>query len=226
MPSVLLCLRAAGEAEALAGGLAERGLTAARAATGEKALEAAFAAKPDFVAVETDLPGISGFEVCRVLKRDRRTASVPVVLIGTASGRAEMLAGFEAGASEFLTRPLDPRLFAARVDALLRHLRESAPGLRLAAGPVTLDTADHTVEVKGARVLLTGKEFGLLELFLRRPGKLLSGEFILGMVWGDARKAGSHTLTVHIQRLRGKLGPAAGRLIETVHGLGYRLNTK
>lgn len=89
-----------------------------------------------------------------------------------------------------------------------------------------MDTADHTVEVKGSRVLLTGKEFALLELFLRRPGKLLSGDFIRGMVWGAERTAGSHTLTVHIQRLRGKLGPAAGRLIETVHGLGYRLNIK
>lgn len=159
-------------------------------------------------------------------ERDLRTAAVPVVLIGTASGRAEMLAGFEAGASEFLMRPLDPHLFAARVEALLRHLWESVPGLRLAAGAVTMDTADHTVEIKGSRVLLTGKEFALLELFLRRPGKLLSGDFIKGMVWGAERPSGSHTLTVHIQRLRGKLGPAAGRLIETVHGLGYRLNTK
>lgn len=226
MPNILLCLRGSAEAAALSGGLSARGLTSSRAASGEQALEAAFAARPDFIAVEADLPGISGYEVCRVLKRDQRTAAVPVVLIGTASGRAEMLAGFEAGASEFLTRPLDPHLFAARVEALLRHLWESRPGLRLAAGKVAMDTADHTVEVKGSRVRLTGKEFALLELFLRRPGKLLSADFILGLVWGGSRRAGSHTLTVHMQRLRGKLGPACKGLLETVHGLGYRLNTK
>lgn len=226
MPEVLLCLCDTAEAAALSAGLAARGMTVSRVATGEEALESAFASKRDFVAVETDLPGINGFEVCRVLKRDLRTAATPVVLIGTASSRTEMLAGFEAGASEFLVRPLDPRLFAARVEALLRHLWESMPGLKLDVGPITMDTADHTVEVEGSVVRLTGKEFALLELFLRRPGKLLNTDFILGMVWGGARRGGSHTLTVHIQRLREKLGPAACRLIETIHGLGYRLNTK
>ncbi|MBI4801188.1 MAG: response regulator transcription factor [Elusimicrobia bacterium] len=226
MPNVLLCLRGAAEAASLAAGLAARGLTVSRVATGEQALESAFASNRDFVAVETDLPGINGFEVCRVLKRDLRTAAVPVVLIGTSTGRAEILAGFEAGACEFLTRPLDPQLFAAKVEALLRHLWESLPALKLAVGPITMDTADHMVEVKGSPVRLTGKEFALLELFLRRPGKLLNSDFILGMVWGGDRRGGSHTLTVHVQRLRQKLGPGACRLLETIHGLGYRLNPK
>jgi len=226
MPDVLLCLRGAAEAASLTAGLAARGMTVSRVATGEEALESAFASKRDLAAVETDLPGINGFEVCRVLKRDLRTSAAPVVLIGTAAGRAEMLAGFEAGASEFLTRPLDPRLFAARMEALLRHLWESMPALRLAVGPITMDTAGHLAEVKGSPVRLTGKEFALLELFLRRPGKLLGTYFILGMVWGGDRRGGSHTLTVHVQRLRQKLGPGAARLIETIHGLGYRLNPR
>lgn len=203
--------------------LIDRGFSVIHIQTGEKALELALASPPEFAAVQVELSGISGLEVCRCLKRDMRTSSVPVLLIGAHNNRSEVLAGFEAGASEFLVQPLDPQVFVAHVEALLRHVREVKPNLKLQIGQILMDTESHVVKIEDKQVHFPRKEFALLELFMRRPERLMSSEFILGMVWGGDREVGSHSLAVHIQRLRKKLGDKTGRLIETIHGLGYKL---
>lgn len=223
MPKILLYLIDNSESALLEKALKSNGFETSFVRTGEKAFESLLSAQPDIVTIETELPGMNGFEVCRLFKADARTMSLPVILIGTHNSRSEILAGFEAGACEFLVRPLDPRLFVAHVQALFRHVREIRPNLVLKAGIVALDTENHTVVSGNRPVRLARKEFALLELFMRRVGKLLSSQFILGMVWGEDRKGGTHSLAVHIQRLRKKLGDKAGSLIETVHGLGYRM---
>ena len=112
---VLLCIKESAEIGRLKKTLSDRGFSVIHVQTGEKALEMALASPPDFMAVHLELSGISGLEVCRCLKHDQRTSPVPVLLIGAHNNRSEVLAGFEAGASEFLVQPLDPQVFVAPV---------------------------------------------------------------------------------------------------------------
>ena len=195
---------------------------------GREALERARVGDYALVILDRMLPGMEGLEVCRRL----RAAGVPTpVLLLTARGEeADKVAGLDGGADDYVTKPFAIRELLARVGALIRRRRldrtESEGDARrdLALGPLFLSPTRRAVTLDGAPVELTAKEFDLLALFARHPGRAFSRQELLDLVWGYQYAGYSHTVNSHINRLRGKIerDPAHPRFIRTVWGVGYR----
>jgi two-component system phosphate regulon response regulator PhoB len=196
------------------------------AATGSDALRDVKAAIPDLIILDLMLPGVDGLEVCRQLRRDASTASVPIIMLTAKSDEVDRIVGLEIGADDYVVKPFSPKELVARVRAVLRRAHPDQAAAPLKVGPITLDAARHTVSVAGAPIVLTPKEFDLLQALLESAGRVLSREYLLNRVWGYARAdvIESRTVDVHIRRLRAKLGDAGSR-IATVKSIGYRFET-
>jgi len=191
------------------------------ARSGEQALEELSRHPVRLVILDIGLPGIDGFEVCRRLRG--RTA-VPILMLSARDDEVDRVAGLEAGADDYVTKPFSPRELVARVKAILR--RAGAPGAGgsedgpVAAADVELDRAARAVTVGGEAVELTSREFDLLAALLSHPGVVLSRDRLLELVWGGEFAGGTRTVDVHVGQLRAKLGRPG--LIETVRGAGYK----
>jgi len=174
----------------------------------------------DLLVLDVMLPGVDGLTLCRKLRA--RGNLVPVLLLTARDAVPDRVAGLDAGADDYLPKPFSFEELTARIRALLRRPRASAPVV-LRAGEVTLDPARREVTARGVPVSLTTKEFGLLELFIRHPGQVLSREQIERRVWSGDFEADSNVLEVHVRNIRRKLAEAGhGNAIETVRGAGYR----
>ncbi len=205
--------------------LEDEGWTVDEAESGEEAIEKFNRCKPDVVLIDIMLPGIDGFELCRTL---RRTSDVPVVMVTARNDTHDVVAGLEAGADDYLTKPFAPKELSARIRALLRRIRPSAPGhARLVFGDLELIPDEGKVLRSGEEVHLTKTEFRLLCELAESPGKVLSREALLDKVWGYDYFGDGRLVDVHIRRLRTKIeaDPANPRHVVTVRGLGYRLQT-
>jgi DNA-binding response OmpR family regulator len=205
--------------------LEDEGWTVDEAESGEEAIEKFNRCKPDVVLIDIMLPGIDGFELCRTL---RRTSDVPVVMVTARNDTHDVVAGLEAGADDYLTKPFAPKELSARIRALLRRIRPSAPGhARLVFGDLELIPDEGKVLRSGDEVHLTKTEFRLLCELAESPGKVLSREALLDKVWGYDYFGDGRLVDVHIRRLRTKVeaDPANPRHVVTVRGLGYRLQT-
>jgi phosphate regulon transcriptional regulator PhoB len=204
--------------------LSQEGFRCRTAASGPAALREAKAPPPDLIVLDLMLPELDGLEVCRRLRRDPATAGVPIIMLTAKVDEVDRVVGLEMGADDYVVKPFSPKELVARVRAVLRRTRPPAGGEPLKAGALSLDPARHVVEVAGAPVELTPKEFDLLHTLLEAAGRVLSREHLLNRVWGYARadEIESRTVDVHVRRLRAKLG-AEGRRIGTVKGVGYRL---
>lgn len=205
--------------------LEDEGWTVDEAESGEEAIDMFNRSKPDVVLIDIMLPGIDGFELCRTL---RRTSDVPVVMVTARNDTHDVVAGLEAGADDYLTKPFAPKELSARIRALLRRIRPSAPGhARLVFGDVELIPDEGKVLRSGEEVHLTKTEFRLLCELAESPGKVLSREALLDKVWGYDYFGDGRLVDVHIRRLRTKIeaDPANPRHVVTVRGLGYRLQT-
>jgi DNA-binding response OmpR family regulator len=169
------------------------------------------------------LPGMDGLEVCRRLRADSTAAAVPIIMLTAKADEVDRVVGLELGADDYVTKPFSPKELVARVRAVLRRARPVERGHPLAVGGVTLDPARHQVTADGAAVVLTPKEFELLQALMESAGRVLSREHLLNRVWGYARADAieSRTVDVHVRRLRAKLGGAGAR-IATVKTIGYR----
>jgi len=196
------------------------------AASGSEALRAVKAAIPDLIILDLMLPGVDGLEVCRQLRRDTSTASIPIIMLTAKTDEVDRVVGLEMGADDYVVKPFSPKELVARVRAVLRrsHPDQAAPVLTV--GPITLDAARHAVSLNGRPIVLTPKEFDLLQALLESAGRVLSREYLLNRVWGYARAdvIESRTVDVHVRRLRAKLGEAGNR-IATVKSVGYRFET-
>ncbi len=200
------------------------GFVCRTAATGAEALRDARASLPDLIVLDLMLPEVDGLEVCRRLRADPRTAQVPVIMLTARADEVDRIVGLELGADDYVVKPFSPKELVARVRAVLRRARGAAePGHPLRAGALVLDPSRHTVELRGAPLALTPKEFDLLQALLEAAGRVLSRETLLNRVWGYARadEIESRTVDVHVRRLRAKLGDE-GRRISTVKSVGYR----
>jgi two-component system OmpR family response regulator len=174
----------------------------------------------DLVVLDVMLPGMDGFTLCRQLRA--RGSRVPVILLTARDAVPDRVAGLDAGADDYLPKPFSFDELTARIRALLRRPQAAAPVV-LHAGEVTLDPARREVTARGKPVSLTTKEFGLLELFLRHPGQVLSRQQIERRVWSGDFDADSNVLEVHVRNIRRKLAEAGhDDAIETVRGAGYR----
>ncbi|NYD40578.1 response regulator transcription factor [Nocardioides panaciterrulae] len=210
--------------EALSYMLRKEGFEVAVAATGPDALTEFERNGADIVLLDLMLPGIPGTEVCRQI---RQTSTVPVIMVSAKDDEVDKVVGLELGADDYVTKPYSPRELVARIRAVLRRGQE--PELEpaaLEAGPVRMDVERHVVTVDGEEQRLPLKEFELLEMFLRNPGRVLTRGQLIDRVWGSDYVGDTKTLDVHVKRLRAKLepDPAEPKFLVTVRGLGYKLD--
>jgi DNA-binding response OmpR family regulator len=165
---------------------------------------------------------MSGLEVCKLLKSDRVTRDIPILIVTARANEADRIAGLEVGADDYVTKPFSPREVVLRVKALERRLRAETNEDRRVCGAITLDAVRHRVDVGGRPLRLTTMEFKLLTMLIKEPGRLFSREMLLTSVWGYDASINTRTVDTHVRRLRHKLGRGATTL-ETVRGFGYRL---
>ncbi|NHC15011.1 response regulator [Motilibacter deserti] len=209
--------------EALSYMLRREGFEVEVATTGPEALDTFDRNGADLVLLDLMLPGIPGTEVCRQL---RQRSGVPVIMLTAKDSEVDKVVGLELGADDYVTKPFSSRELVARIRAVLRRGGEPEDLLpaALEAGPVRMDVERHVVTVDGAGVQLPLKEFELLELLLRNPGRVLTRMQLIDRVWGSDYVGDTKTLDVHVKRLRSKIepDPAAPRHLVTVRGLGYK----
>jgi two-component system phosphate regulon response regulator PhoB len=210
-------------AELLAFNLQKEGWQTVVALDGRSGLEAVTAERPDLVILDLMLPELSGIEVCKQLRRQEKTAAIPVIMVTAKGEEIDRVVGFEVGADDYLVKPFSTRELLLRIKAILRRTAPPADGSRLISyGQLTIDEDRHLVTVSGAEVTLTLTEFKLLSTLAGRPGRMQGRERLLQDVWGYSIDADTRTVDTHITRLRSKLGDA-GEMIRTVRGYGYKL---
>ena len=211
--------------DALAYMLRKEGYEVAIATTGPDALTEFDRHGADIVLLDLMLPGLPGTEVCRQI---RTRSSVPVIMVSAKDDEVDKVVGLELGADDYVTKPYSPRELVARIRAVLRRgAGDTAPDSSiLEAGPVRMDVDRHVVTVDGEAQRLPLKEFELLEMFLRNPGRVLTRGQLIDRVWGADYVGDTKTLDVHVKRLRSKLeaDPSAPAYLVTVRGLGYKLD--
>jgi two-component system, OmpR family, response regulator len=202
-------------------GLRAEGFAVDVAYTGEDALEKARDAAYDAIVLDVMLPGQDGFETCRSMRKSGVWA--PVLMLTARDSVDDRVAGLDAGADDYLVKPFAFAELLARLRALVRRGRPERPSV-LAAGDLRLDPATRRVERGDAEIHLSGKEFALLAVFMRRPEEVLSRAELLGGGWDENHQSQSNVVDVYVRRLRRKIDePFGRRSLETVHGAGYRL---
>ncbi len=195
-----------------------------RAGDGPQALQLARQGHPDLILLDLMLPGIDGLEVCRRLKGTRETADIPVIMLTAKGTEADIVAGLELGADDYVPKPFSMRLLLARIKAVLRRATpESEPGGRSVtrAGELTIDDERHEVRAGEERLQLTLTEYKLLRFLAQHPGRVFTRTQILDNIQDEHVIVVDRAIDVHVAALRKKLGEA-GRRIETVRGVGYR----
>ena len=203
--------------------LEDEGWEVEEVSSGEEALVAFHRVPADVVLVDIMLPGLDGFEICRAI---RRASDVPIVMITARSDTHDVVAGLEAGADDYLTKPFAPKELSARIRALLRRARSSEPGVSsIVLDDLEIIPDEGVVRVAGEDVHLTKTEFRLLVELGSNPGRILSREALLERVWGQGYFGDGRLVDVHVRRLRTKIehDPAEPRHVVTVRGLGYKL---
>ena len=215
--------------EALGYLLGREGFDVTLADTGTKAIEEFDRVGADLVLLDLMLPGLSGTEVCKQL---RQRSAVPIIMLTAKDSEVDKVVGLELGADDYVTKPYSSRELVARIRAVLRRNADlgedvATPGT-LIVGPVRLDTERHVVEISGTIAQFPLKEFELLEFLMRNSGRVLTRTQLIDRVWGSDYVGDTKTLDVHIKRLRAKIeaDPANPVFIQTVRGLGYKLEDK
>ena len=193
------------------------------ATSGDEALAHARQEPVDVAILDVMLPGMSGLEVCRLLRADRTTAMLPIIMVTARAEETDRIMGLEIGADDYISKPFSPNELIARIRALVRRTKRSeSEDTRLTLGSLSVDLSTHTISDDGRDVKLTAKEFMLLRYFLQHRGRVLSRDLLLGDVWGYRYTGGTRTVDVHIRRLREKLPVLVDRLV-TVKQFGYKL---
>lgn len=180
---------------------------------------------PDLVLLDWMLPGVSGVEYARRLRRDKLTRDLPVIMLTARTEEEDKVRGLDSGADDYITKPFSTRELLARIKAALRRHAPLAGETPVEAEGLTLDPATHRVSADGRHIELGPTEFRLLHFFMTHPERVHSRERLLNGVWGDDVYVEERTVDVHIRRLRKALEPTAhDRLIQTVRGTGYRFS--
>ncbi len=214
--------------EALKLGLEREGFEILVARDGLEALDLANSENPDCILLDLMLPKLSGLDVCRTLRKQSR---VPIIMVTAKSTELDTVLGLELGADDYVTKPFRTAELVARIRAVLRRSQEPAESKEseeeiLAAGGIQIFVDRHRVMVAGREVKLPPKEFELLVLFMRNPGKVLTRDLLVDRVWGHDYYGDTKTLDVHIKRLRTKIepDPSSPTILTTIRGIGYRFD--
>jgi len=203
--------------------LQKEGYEVFEAADGNQAIELFKTSNPELILLDLMLPGVSGNEVCRVI---RQTSNVPVIMLTAKDSEIDKVVGLEIGADDYVTKPYSTRELLARMKAVLRRNGEpeSVKDGILEAGPVRMDVDQHLVFVNGNKTSMPLKEFELLELLLENRNRVLTRGQIIDRVWGSNYFGDTKTLDVHVKRIRSKIEEDPSRPVNlvTVRGLGYK----
>ena len=209
--------------EALRYNLERDGYSTLTAADGAAGLETARAAQPDLIILDVMLPGLDGLEVCRILRRE---TDAPILMLTAKGEEIDRVVGLELGADDYVTKPFSMRELMARVRALMRRPRRQAGSKSepLRAGPLTLDPEAHSAWLGDDELRLKPREFDLLTLFMRNPGRAFTRDQILESLWGHNYIGDARTVDVHVRWLRAKIEaePSSPARIITIRGVGYR----
>ena len=198
------------------------GFIVSTAADGPSGLRKAREELPALIILDLMLPKMPGLEVCKVLKSDRATRHIPIIMLTAKAEEIDRIVGLEFGADDYVTKPFSPREIVLRMKAIMRRGQGEAAPEQMTIGPISVDPARHHVTVDGKAVRLTSVEFKLLTMLMRRRGRVQERDRLLNEVWGYESAIDTRTVDTHVRRLRKKLGKAAAA-IETVRGFGYRL---
>jgi len=206
--------------------LGKEGYTVVTAESGEQALELLGTTNPDLILLDIMLPGIDGTDVLRELKRDGKSANIPVIMATAKSEDSDIVTGLELGADDYIAKPFSPKVLIARIRALLRRSAGKPTALSqkdsvLEVGELRLDGTRHVLLVNGKPVDLSATEFAILEFLMRNPGWVFSRNQIIDAVKGKDYPVTERSVDVQILGLRKKL-ETAGERIQTVRGVGYR----
>ena len=201
--------------------LTQAGFEVATAETGRKALDSVQKHPPDLIILDLMLPDVDGMEVCRTLRHRDDSRRIPIVMLTARGDEIDRVVGFELGADDYVMKPFSPRELVLRVKSIFRRMRDERSDL-LRSGKIQLYPERRQCFVASNLIVLTAKEFDLLQELMRAHGNVLTREVLMDKVWGYHGEATSRTLDTHIRRLREKLGDEAMR-VETVRGVGYRM---
>jgi two-component system phosphate regulon response regulator PhoB len=194
------------------------------AVSAERALELLRERVPTAAVIDWMLPGLSGVALVERLRRDPRTAALPLIMVTARDRENERVAGLDAGADDYVLKPFSPAELIARLNALIRRRLPEYAGGVITVGPISLDSDACTARVDGAPVKLRQVEFRLLKLFLAHPGRVFTRNELLDRVWGEHVFVEERTVDVHVRRVRLALGSRRRDVIVTVRGGGYKLD--
>jgi len=193
------------------------------ASNGESAMDLVASKHPDLVVLDVNMPGLSGLEVCRNLRADKKTQNIPIIILSARKDDIDKVLGLEFGADDYVTKPFNVNELVLRIKGVLKRVyggKNSSDAM--VYGVLSVDFARHEVKVKNKTIKLTLTEFKLLSCLLENLGQVQSRDYLLEHIWEHGEGVFSRTVDTHIQRLRTKLNEA-GHYIETVRGIGYRL---
>jgi two-component system alkaline phosphatase synthesis response regulator PhoP len=199
--------------------LKKEGYKVFTADNGKEGIRLAKDIAPDLIILDVMMPNIDGIEACQIIRKDFQIAQPVIAFLTSRSEDYSQIAGLEAGADDYITKPIRPRLLASKVESLLRRVSETA--VKKDRSDIQIDREKFLVDLKGSKISLPKKEFELLELLASKPGKVFNRDQILNIVWGDGAIVGERTIDVHIRKLREKLG---NNYIRTIKGVGYTFN--
>jgi two-component system phosphate regulon response regulator PhoB len=221
-PRVLIVEDEPSIAELIAVNLRHNGFEPVCAPDGEAAQRELDAVLPDAILLDWMLPGANGVVLARKWRTDARTRTVPILMLTARGDEPDKVAGLDAGADDYITKPFSPKEMLARIRAVLRRRAPESVGDAVSIGGLSLDAATHRTTWKDKPLKLGPTEFKLLHYLMKHPERVHSRAQLLDKVWGDHVFLEERTVDVHIKRLREALGQA-GAMIETVRGAGYRL---
>ncbi len=198
-------------------------MNCSQAGNAQEALVAINGERPDIILMDWMMPGISGLDLTRRLRRDPFTEDIPIIMLTAKVTEDDKVAGLEAGTDDYVIKPFSPRELLARIRAVLRRTNPADDEGCMVAGDLTLDTVSHRVLFNGEEIHLGPTEFRMLEFFMGHAGRAYSRSQLLDHVWGADAYLEERTVDVHIRRLRKALEPSrTDRYVQTVRGHGYR----
>ncbi|MBM3431448.1 MAG: response regulator transcription factor [Bacteroidetes bacterium] len=199
--------------------LVQEGYEVITAKDGDEALEKARKYQPDLIVLDVMMPRKTGVEVCQWLRSQTAFQKILIIFLTAVSDDLAQIKGLETGADDYITKPLSPKVFLTRIQALFRRITPSSPERKLRFGSLTIDAEKFVVEIDGNEIILAKKEFELLYLLAQKPGRVFLRQEIMNQVWGGDVIVGDRTIDVHIRKIRQKMGVDC---ITTVKGVGYK----
>jgi two-component system alkaline phosphatase synthesis response regulator PhoP len=207
--------------EFLSYNLKKEGFKVFSANNGEEGVKMVQQLSPSLILMDVMMPKMDGIEACQIIRKDLNISQPIIAFLTSRAEDYAQIAGFEAGADDYITKPIRPRLLISKIESLLRRIDQKKLDGGSSINKLVIDREKFVIELNGNEILLPKKEFELLELLASRPGKVYNRDQILSIVWGNDTVVGERTIDVHIRKLREKLGDD---YIRTVKGVGYTFN--